>query len=89
MKTSLEYWRRGWWVLVLIKACSVWAAAVTASLGYLLGLNEHHLAVAGLAVWLTVGAAAWGWLFEWFVHTSIGVGADAVDPADAIARLKD
>lgn len=88
MTTFVALWRRGWWTWALLSTCTSGLNAIVVALGLLVPSESAGHRILSVAVWVTVGAPAWGWLFEWFVRSSIRVGAEAVDPAEVIAQLK-
>jgi hypothetical protein len=70
-----DYWKRGWWVLLLIACINVTLGLAYVLASRMLGqLIETPLPVAAVIVWLIVGAPFCGWLFEGFVAKSKRLG---------------
>jgi hypothetical protein len=63
--TLRALWRRGWWVILMVAACDLLLAVLSAVLGYVLQpLSAYSFQIAGGLVGIILGPIILGLFFE-------------------------
>ena len=73
-----RYWRRGWYVWVLMLCINISVLLVAFPLAMAFHQRPGAYLLAGLLVWVTIGAPYVGWLFERFAAYAPRIGRDEV-----------
>jgi ABC-type glycerol-3-phosphate transport system permease component len=81
MSNYWAYWRRGWWVWLMMLCMNIGFALVVLPLAFLFKENTSAYLGSVLIAWLAIGAPFFGWLFERFATGSPRIGAGQTGPS--------
>jgi ABC-type glycerol-3-phosphate transport system permease component len=83
MDRYFAYWKRGWWVWLLMLIANFSLMLVVVPLAVLFSDNLVAYWAGAAVAWLAIYAPLWGWLFEKFASGSQRIGSVQAPSCDA------